>query len=187
VDLQRCKEILERAGVTFGPGLADDELAAAEQRYGFAFPPDLREYLAYALPTGKGFPNWRDLDDPTTQAALVSPLEGLCFDVEHNGFWLDDWGPRPADLPTAFRIAAQQVHAAPPLIPLRGHRYLPALPAMAGNPVFSVHQTDVIYYGATLENYLRNEYPYYFGSGGFHTPPIVREIAFWSRLVEENS
>jgi len=28
--------------------------------------------------------------------------------------------------------------------------------------VFSVHQTDIIYYGAHLQNYLENEFSYYF-------------------------
>jgi len=32
------------------------------------------------------------------------------------------------------------------------------------NPVFSVHQTDIIYYGSDLEHYLHKEFYYYFGT-----------------------
>ena len=187
MNLQRCKEVLERAGVTFVRGLTEGELRTAEHLHGFAFPPDLRDYLTYALPTGKGFPDWRDPANAAIQDALAWPFEGIKFDIEHAAFWLDEWGPRPSELSAAFEIAAQRVRAAPPLIPIRGHRYLPAIPSMPGNPVFSVYQTDVIYYGATLEDYLHNEYPSSFEPGPFQPPSTIREIAFWSRLVEKNS
>ena len=35
---------------------------------------------------------------------------------------------------------------------------MPAEPATSGNPVFSVHQTDIIVYGVDLEDYLRKEF-----------------------------
>lgn len=186
MNLKRCKEVLEAAGVVFAPGLTPAELRAAEEHYGFAFPPDLRSYLAYALPTGDRFPNWRDLDDATTKRALDWPLQGICFDIEHNSLWLADWGTRPADLRAAFDIARDRVLAAPPLIPIYAHRYLPGLPIEPGNPVFSVYQSDIIYYGADLESYLRNEYSGYFDSQPFIVPGEVRKIAFWSRFAEED-
>ena len=66
-------------------------------------------------------------------------LRGILFDLEHNGFWLADWGPRPGSLGDARRVAASQV-AAPRLVSVRKHRMMPADPHLPGNPGFSVHQ-----------------------------------------------
>jgi hypothetical protein len=83
-------------------------------------------------------------------------------------------------------VARAAVEAAPRLIPVFAHRYLPAEPEDAGNPVFSVHQTDIIHYGADLRSYLANEF-------GTPDPTIVivggtpRRIRLWTDLVEANS
>jgi hypothetical protein len=187
MDLEHCRKALERAGVVFAPGLTDAEVAAAEGRHGFVFPPDLRAWLQHALPVGERFPNWRLPDDPYIASALALPLDDMCFDISHNAFWPAAWGSRPPDLDDAFAIARRHVEAAPKLVPLRGHRYLPAEPALAGNPVFSVHQTDIILYGADLEDYLRNEYAYWFGTTPFAERREPRRIAFWSWLVDLNN
>ena len=46
-------------------GLTDKEVVAAETRWGFKFPPDLRAFLQIAMPANKHnnqFPNWRSTD-----------------------------------------------------------------------------------------------------------------------------
>lgn len=45
----------------------------------------------------------------------------------------------------------------PRLIPIYAHRFTPAAPSPSESPVFSVWQTDIIYYGANLLEYLTNE------------------------------
>src|SRR5829696_9043834 len=45
--------------VEFDPNLTDPEVIAVEGRFGFQFPPDLREFLQTALPRGPQFPDWR--------------------------------------------------------------------------------------------------------------------------------
>jgi len=186
MDLEHCVVVLKRAGIEFESGLTAAELAAAEVRFGFRFPPDLRALLAYALPTSKSAPTWRDLENPVLIARMALPLEDMCFDIEHNTFWPDEWGERPADLRAAFEVARSQVARAPKLIPVFGHRYLPDRPHSAGNPVFSVHQTDIIYYGSDLENYLHNEFYYYFGTPNYSLGASITNIEFWSWLVELN-
>ncbi len=101
--------------------------------------------LETALPVSPSFVDWRAGDAANLRTRLAWPLESLCFDIEHNTFWLAEWGPRPADLAQAFARATQAVAVAPRLIPVFSHRYLPAEPNEAGNPVFSVYQTDIIY------------------------------------------
>lgn len=104
------------------------------------------------------------------------------FDIRHNTFWPAAWGPRPESLEEAFQFAAQAVATAPRLIPVFGHRYIPAEPARAGNPVFSVHQTDIIVYGNDLLSYFANEFR---AVASWYTPPLdARPIRFWSERAE---
>jgi hypothetical protein len=178
-EIQRLVKIMRDASVSFAEGLTDAETASAEQRYGFRFPPDLRALLQYALPISKGFPDWRNGNEEAIRERLDWPLVSMCFDIEHNVFWLDSWGAKPADLAEAFAIARREVAKAPRLIPIMGHRYIPDEPQLAGNPIFSVYQTDIIYYGADLSDYIINEFTHR------HLSPDEpnRYIRFWSDLV----
>nr|CAP47646.1 putative integron gene cassette protein [uncultured bacterium] len=162
--------------INFDAGLNDAEIASIESRFDFQFPADLRSFLQAGMPQGEGFPDWRGADETVLQEWLDTPRKGIVFDVEHNGFWLPEWGSRPPSLDQAMQHASQMVKAAPTLIPIFEHRMLPVEPQSAGNPVFSVQQTDIIYYGFDLVSYLCRE----FGL----TPPAEipaepRAVRFW--------
>lgn len=162
--------------VAFDSGLTDAEVADVENRFALRFPPDLREFLQTAVPHGPQFPDWRSRDAATLLDWLDQPRQGILFDVEHNGFWLEEWGPRRGSLGEALRVASELVMAAPRLIPIYSHRMMPDEPSLPGNPVFSVHQTDIIQYGFDLADYLRHE----FGLPGREPwPEQVRPIRFW--------
>lgn len=156
-------------------GYTQSEIDEAQERFSLRFPPDLVALLLDRRPI-KGW-DWRT-DDAGIHRALNQPLEGLLFDVEHNGLWWPEWGEKPHSLGKQAEIVTAVVNGAPRLIPLIRHRYIPEDPHESGNPVFSVMQSDVIYYGANLEEYFANEFgePYRIGS--------VRRIPFWSELVE---
>ena len=146
------------------PGLTPAELGAAEARFAVCFPPDLKDLLSTGLPTGPQWPDWRAaIQDTDSDAAgylserLDWPREGMCFDVENNAFWDPDWGERPSSLAEALEVAETAVRTAPRLIPIYSHRYLPDEPAVAGNPVLSVYQTDIIVYGRDLYHYILAE------------------------------
>jgi hypothetical protein len=179
--LAQLVEELRGQGVAFGQGLTDAEVRATEDRFGFRFPPDLRSLLQAALPVSDGFPDWRHEEEGALRARLEWPLEGIWLDIEHNGFWMAEWGTRPDDLTGAKEIARRAVAAAPVLIPVYGHRYLPAEPAEAGNPVFSVVQTDIIIYGSDLGDCFRAEFRRIRLPDWPHAEP--RRIRFWSELV----
>jgi hypothetical protein len=109
----------------------------------------------------------------------------MCFDISNNAFWLDSWGPKPPALSDAYAVARAAVAQAPRLIPICGHRYLPDRPREAGNPVFSVYQTDIIYYGKDLFDYFCNEYRSFFGRReDFVVEGDLRHIEFWSDFAE---
>ena len=145
---------------------------------------DLAELLRYALPSGGRFPNWRDPFSDEIAKSLAWPLDGMCFDIEHDAFWMPEWGERPEPLEQACAIAREAVRSAPVLIPIFGHRYMPATPSRGGNPVFSVHQTDIIFYGYDLPDYLHKEFGV---PNPFEVPEWpLPEIEFWTRLEELN-
>ncbi len=111
--------------------------------------------------------------------AMAWPFEGLLFDIEHSDWWPADWGEWPAPLEERADILRARLAGAPKLIPLYGHRYLPEQPHAVGNPVFSVYQADIIYYGANLDDYLRRE------AGDRDLPwPSIRHIPFRSSFAE---
>src|SRR5437773_167591 len=121
-------ERMKERGTSFDAGLTDVEVAATEARFSFRFPPDLRAFLQTALPQGEQFPNWRSGKKSALRDWLNLPRQGILFDVEHNGFWLEEWGPRPQSLADARRAASALVAAAPRLVPIFIHRMMPDEP-----------------------------------------------------------
>jgi hypothetical protein len=120
------------------------------------------------------------MGDPAgIQKRLDGPRDGVLFDVRENAFWPEEWGDRPLDVEVAVQAAREQLRAVPVLIPIYSHRFMPAAPAPAGSPVFSVHQSDVIYYGSDLVSYFQNEF--------FNNPDrksAMHRVDFWSDLAE---
>jgi hypothetical protein len=172
-------DILKGLGIPCEFGLSDAEVQQTEELYRFRFPPDLRAFLQAGLPVGAGFPNWRSESSDSLRQRLRISLEGMLFDVEHNEFWIDDWGPRPERLVDALALAEQLVARAPALIPVYLHRMIPDRPCADGNPVFSVHQTDIIYTGTDLRDYLIHEFLARDDVGIWPIPDGIRTIEFW--------
>jgi len=179
-------QLLSERGVQVGPGLTDQEVARIESTFGFRFPPDLRNLLRHVLPVSneriQGFPDWRSEPETSLRDRLDWPVDGICFDIEHNSFWMDAWGPKPANLEEAFQIARKAVAEVPKLVPIFSHRYIPDEPHLAGNPVFSVYQTDIVYYGRDLSNYFMNEFSVPKPHWDYWTYP-TRPIRFWDDVI----
>lgn len=173
-------DAMRSCGVEFAPGLTTRQIARAEAVRGFRFPPDLRSFLLHALPTGQGFPDWREPDSAFVTRRLEWPADGICFDIEHNDFWHHSWGAQPASLHRAQERARIHLRAVPFLIPIFLHRYLPAFPCLSGNPVLSVYQTDIICYGYDLPSYLDAEFHV---PNPYPVPAVPRQIEFWSEFT----
>uniref|UniRef100_A0A0D9VUW7 Knr4/Smi1-like domain-containing protein n=1 Tax=Leersia perrieri TaxID=77586 RepID=A0A0D9VUW7_9ORYZ len=132
---------LSAAGVSILPGLSESELAHAEAAAlgGIQLPPDLRDLLAAGVPSGDGFPDYR------------SPpgLRLLRFAAEEV----------PAAVAARLRVGQRGRYCSsppppPPLVPVYGRNYLPAVPCLAGNPVFHVSGSGVAVSGANLATFL---------------------------------
>ena len=162
-------------------GYSDRELDDIRQRWKIRFPPDLMDiYRKRRSVLPKDDFDWIRTPRHQIQSMMDWPLEGMLFDVENNVFWLKEWGEKPKSKSAREEIVRAALAAAPKLIPVHGHRYIPETPHARGNPVFSVHQTDIIYYGANLADYILHE---------THKPrgviPPFRRIPFWSRFEDE--
>jgi hypothetical protein len=136
-----------------------------------------------ALPVSDAFYNWRNFDESNIQKIqemLNWPLEGVLFVLEENNYWDDSWGEKPINLSEAKQKCTEEMQKVPKLIPICGHRYIPIVKGIDNPPIFSVYQTDVIYYGIDLENYFRIEF-------GFLSWDVIRyveivKIPFWSQF-----
>ncbi|MCW7946280.1 hypothetical protein AAW14_30870 [Streptomyces hygroscopicus] len=152
----------------FEPGLTDAEFTRIKREYGFEFADDHRAFLAAGLPVNvppeegqtwsRPWPEWRGGDPDSLRRQLDWPVEGVLLDVEHNRFWYEGWGERPADGTAALDIAQRHLAEAPVLVPVYAHRYLPAGRGSFGHPVLSMWQTDIIYYGLDLADYMHQEF-----------------------------
>jgi hypothetical protein len=171
---------LKVQGVLFESGLSDDEVDHVERQFSLKFPPDLRQILQYALPVSKSFPNWRNGDEYVLAEQIRWAADGICFDIVHNNFWLDDWGAKPDDFDAACRVAWRELEKVPALVPICSHRFIPSEPFFEGNPVFSVYQTDIIYYGVDLATYFAAEFRMPLPSWAATEPRYIR---FWGDLV----
>ncbi|WP_406505741.1 hypothetical protein [Streptomyces sp. NBC_01602] len=176
----------------FEPGLTEAEFACIERGYGFEFADDHRAFLAAGLPVNvppeegqtwsKPWPEWRGGDPDRIRDQLGWPVEGVLLSVEHNGFWYRAWGGRPADDAAALATARRHLADVPLLVPVYGHRYLPAGRRSFGHPVLSMWQTDIIYYGLDLADYMHQEFDEARGDVDESWAPRAT-VPFWRDLV----
>lgn len=177
-------QLLKKHQVTIDKPLTPVEIEQIEERYKIVFPPDLRDLYLCGLPMGRGFINWRETSEENIKSIknrLEWPLDGMLFDIENNSFWFAEWGERPAELQTALQICKDKLKEVPKLIPVFSHRFIPSFPHERNNPIFSVYQTDIIYYGENLGEYFKVEY-----NEKDHSEIQYDEIIkinFWSELL----
>lgn len=165
-----------QAGTRWTCDLAERDIDEIERRWGLAFPADYRLFLRSLHATdrprigalyrggnelvpavGPGVYHWLR-DEAAIGAALEDVVQGLVFDVENNALWPEEWGRRPSDPGEGERVVRARVAAAPKLAPIFMHRALVIEPRVSGNPVLSIHQSDIIVYGGDLRSYLLTEF-----------------------------
>jgi len=169
--IQRLKE----KGITFAAGLTDEEIQTAESNCNIHFPPDLKRFYQTGLPVGERFFDWRGTEPGCDLNADFE--DGVLFDVKQNAFWYNKWGEDPGEMDQRLQIARVALQSCPRLIPIYRHRCMASEPCEAGQPVLSIHQTDIIWYGTDLAAYLVEE---------FHIEPVrealdtpAASIPFW--------
>ena len=177
---------LKAKKVKFEHGLSDEEVQQIENKFNLRFPPDLQYFLQKELPISNGFVNWRlglqsKIEAMDIRKRIDWPFSGIVFDIEHNAFWMEEWGEKSNDLNENIMVAEIYYETYPKMIPIYSHRYIPSEPHKTGNPVFSIYQTDIIYYGYDLAHYFAHEFRFEL-SDKFPTIDEPRYIEFWSDI-----
>jgi hypothetical protein len=178
---------LKNKGIIFENGLSVKEYCDINRIFNIDFPPDLKLFLQIALPVSTGFVNWRaalnDKEERThINKRLSWPLEGMLFDVENNLFWDEDWGIKPSSFEKQKEVVIRNYQKYPVLIPIYSHRYIPSYPHEEGNPIFSIYQMDIVYYGCDLLFYLYKEFHITIPKD-FNPIQDPKYIVFWSKYV----
>ncbi|MEV6194856.1 hypothetical protein AB0M19_20955 [Streptomyces sp. NPDC051920] len=189
---EAARRLAETGLYTFEPGLTDAEFTRIEREYGFEFADDHRAFLAAGLPVNvppeegqtwtRPWPEWRGGDLDSVRRQLAWPVAGVLLSVEHNRYWYEGWGERPVDLATARETARRHLAEVPVLVPVFAHRYLPAGRGDFGHPVLSIWQTDIIYYGSDLVDYVHREFDDERGNVDENRKPRAT-VPFWRDLV----
>jgi len=175
---------LKEKGIVFDHGMSSQEIVKVEKFYDIFFPIELKRLYSLGLPISDGFYNWRDISSKNTQFiknVLNMPINGLQSDLKNENFWCDHWDPPPNDIEEAQRILLEHYCNAPKLIPIYSHRYMPFVPDKTNLPVFSIMQSDIIYYGTDLISYLEIEFGFRQYSDIKHAH--FQYIDFWSNLL----
>ncbi|MEU7916889.1 hypothetical protein [Microbispora bryophytorum] len=149
------------------PGLTDVEFDRIEREFGFGFADDHRAFLAAGLPVweepdpddyfGNPWPDWRNGDPDRLRWHLNWEIDFLIERVE-KGHWASWWGPKPGDAEKAVAAARRILAQAPTLVPVYGHRFLPAGHGTWGHPVLSAWGHDIVCYGYDLAHYIQLEF-----------------------------
>lgn len=193
-------------------GASEQEIRQMEKKWMVRFPEDYRLFLRTLFTTDRpmlvlrygkknrpyqkespSFYNWLK-DTREIKNAYANLLGGLLFDVENNNLWLSGWGKKPGTKALRQKRITALLKKAPKLIPVFGHRFLLIEPRRSGNPVFSIHQSDIICYGAGLRRYLLTELADLIGIDGEKSywdsfrelKHPLRNIPFWGELYEYN-
>lgn len=178
-----CKiiEMLKQKGVVFERGLNSGEIDMIETLYDISFPNDLKTFYMSALPVSNDFYNWRDISPENVckiQWAFIKPVLSIAEGVDEVD-WNDKWGEEPTCNIIRREKIIQMVKDAPKLIPIYGHRYVAT--QYDNNPVLSICDLDIIYYGSNIKDYLYNEFKLKaFENMGYAK---IKPIDFWSDLL----
>ncbi len=171
-------------GIQFDKGLSLLERTEIEKKFNITFPIELVRLYSIGLPVSGGFYDWRNTNEDNItriKEVLNMPLQGLIFDLESNNFWCDEFGKKPEDINDARNLLVEHYKRAPQMIPIYGHRYMPFLPNETNIPVFSIMQSDIIYYGVDLVSYLEIEFG--LKQYGELIQTNARYVDFWSDLL----
>jgi hypothetical protein len=114
---------------------------------------------------------------------LAGPWVLFDVDREFNGYWHATWGERPESRTEAVKAAEALLARVPRMIPVYGHRYLPAGRGTYGHPVLSMWQTDIIYYGYDLADYIASEFGDQGTSHGDPRRTPQATVPFWRDFI----
>jgi len=179
---------LERIGGDRSPGLTNKALAELEDVLECRLPFEVGLLLVMGVPAADGWHQWRAPADEVAEWD-EQVIDGICFAVEHDDFWFDGWGPRPASLAARFDVVRQEfVDTVPSLFPLFGRHAIPLTPAQEqdssdGNPILFVDHASVAWRGDDLAGWMHQLFEVPLPMW----PAEQRRFPFWSDLAHDEA
>ena len=186
--IEKIRQILENKEIEILNGLSDEEFEKIEKFYNIKFPKVLRILYKSFLPN---FYNWRDFSENNVKKIknyLNMPIEGILFDIENNGFWMDCFGEKTEN-PEQNKAKAEEYlknakeEEVPKLIPIYSHRYVPSFPNSIDVPIFSVMGTNIVYYGKNIEEYIGHEFDNNYNPEQESADIAIIQVPFWSKIA----
>ncbi len=191
-----------RRGTRWTGGLTVATITEIERRYDVHFPEQHRLFLQTlhsttpwqyspdysrdrthpVLRERPGFYNWLK-DEEAIHTATRRVIDGLLSDTPDQQYWHHSWGPCPHPLDERRARMAELLAAAPPLIPIFGHRFVVD---HGPRPVLSIMGTDVVIYGDDLRDYLLHELRDVLNMLGVqYVAPVgdAPHIPFWHHII----
>lgn len=152
-------EQLARKGIKFGNGLDEEQIRRIGEVFGAPFPGELALFLRAGVPTSPDWARWADGAQSVFRRTRDWVDRGFAFDIKHGQYWHPLFGRRPTDTDKAIGQALAVVRAAPPLIPVFGHRFMTTHEGAEPRAVLSVWQAvDSIFCGYDLADYFAREF-----------------------------
>lgn len=197
---EAARRLAELGACEIEPGLTDAEFDRIEAEYGIEFADDHRAFLAEGLPVASLPPeeagmlwenswlDWRNGDPEHLRYRVDRAVDGLLPSMKDPASWLSAWGPRPEDPEEAFAEARRRLALVPRLVPVYGHRFLPAGRGTYGHPVLSIYNWDMVCHSEDLGDYIDREFgePERDADGIviYDAPRNARPtVAFWSDFI----
>jgi len=155
IKLNMLSQLLQQYNITFWSTLTDKHINELEKFFWFCIPTEYKEVLKNWMPVGNDFTNWSD--QGSVQKSYDILLDWILFDILTNNLWFDRrW--ESISNSEKIKIITNMYDKSPKLIPIYWHRFILEKWYIENNPVFSIHQSDVIIYWESLEQRVNIEF-----------------------------
>ena len=182
--MDQIKRMLIEKKIKISNGMSEKEIKKVEKIYQIVFPKDYKEMLKeFVLDCN----NWRDISEKNIsylKDKINAPIEGIIFDIENNGFWMNEFGNKPKNIQERVNIFLKYIEKnnIPKLIPILNNTYM-ICDENSEYPIVSVIQKDIIILSNNLINYfeqklnISKQNELYFRN---------IKIPFWSNIINCN-
>ncbi len=130
---------------------------------------------------------WWDIEvNSESSAVAVAAIREERDEVGPPTFWPSSWGDCPPSTNRRRERLVRLLDAAPRVIPLIGNRYLLNLGDEVGNPVLSIHQTEVLLWADSLREFFLRDLAVVLPAASYPQRPATRtlkDVPFWGELL----
>ena len=158
----------------------DEVFTKIEETYGIILPNEFKQVYCDLEQLPNGWYNWADFSRENTDCLKkqMEEVMGEITDEIDEIEWNDNWGECPNTIHEVHHFIKSKMKSAPALMPIVGHRYIACEPT-AISTVFSIVGSEIIYYSASLTDFLKGK-------------TITQEtaltdltlISFWSEIAQ---